>query len=604
MKIFGNLRFRTKIIIVCVLILLVNSAICGSLYYDYVFRDTLKNYYSSSEDMVSQMKMQLSNEMKSITTRVYATVNSQSFYVPMTSYLQNPDSVSTVKLMGEMSDVISEFYHGDRYVHSLSIETEYGSFDDFTRIRDHEFKFMDSPMHDYFVENPGETICWYPAMKSPIFKGNEQVVPVVYRFRIGKHDLFFVVSLQQSEIEKFLESTYSSYDSIFIADASGEDVLGCDEKKAKLLENFNEEDDEKKAVCKELDFEGDKYLVTYARMQGTGWKICSLKKAESLVGNLDRLRYFIVILMAVCVAVSIVLIIVVVHSMTEPLGRLSDIMNSATGEKNFSAEFEYPYSDEIGKLGKSFNYMTEKIDSLIAELNANIEELKEEKETVKQVQLQKRKAELKALQAQINPHFLYNTLNAITWQATDSNVPEIAVLSNSLGKFFRISLSSGREVITIDEELEHVKNYLKIQEIRYKDRLHYDFEIEEDVEELFTIKLIIQPLVENAIYHGIKEKEGPGHITIRIKREGSEDHRNLAIYVEDDGEGIEEERLAAIRQGLKSGIIDPDGGYGIYNINERLKLYYGTPFGLSIDSTYLKGTSAKITMPIQTTQEG
>ena len=134
MKIFGNLRFRTKIIIVCVLILLVNSAICGSLYYDYVFRDTLKNYYSSSEDMVSQMKMQLSNEMKSITTRVYATVNSQSFYVPMTSYLQNPDSVSTVKLMGEMSDVISEFYHGDRYVHSLSIETEYGSFDDFTRI--------------------------------------------------------------------------------------------------------------------------------------------------------------------------------------------------------------------------------------------------------------------------------------------------------------------------------------------------------------------------------------------------------------------------------------------------------------------------------------
>ena len=586
MKLFGNLRFRTRIIIVCVMILFFNSIICGSLYYSYVFRDTLNNYYSSSEDMVSQMKLQLTNEMKSITGRVYAIVNNLSFYTPMSLYLQN-----------------TEFYQGDRFVQSISIETEYGSFDNFTRIREHDFDFMDSFMHEYFTENPEETICWYPAMKSPIFKGSEMVIPVVYKFCLSNHDLYIVVSLQQSEINRYLKATYNSYDDIFIADAGGENILGCDEEKAQLLNFFEGIDEDSKAVCKELDHRGEKYLVTATRMHGTGWTICTLKKTDSLVGNLKKLRYFIVILMIVCVAISVGLIVVIVRSMTSPLGELGRLMNRVTVEKNFRTEFNYPYSDEIGTLAKSFNYMTSKIDSLITELNANIQELREEKETVRLVQLQKRKAELRALQAQINPHFLYNTLNAITWQATDSDVPEIAVLSNSLGKFFRISLSNGKEVITIGEELEHVMNYLKIQEIRYKDKLQYSFDIEEGTRELYTIKLIIQPLVENALYHGIKEKEGPGYIKVSIKREDNAGHRYLVIRVEDDGEGIEADRLDAIRKGLAGGISEPEEGYGIYNVNERLKLVYGPSYGLSIDSIYRKGTVSTITMPILTTED-
>ncbi|MCR5756217.1 MAG: sensor histidine kinase [Acetatifactor sp.] len=603
MKLFGNLRFRTKIIIVSVVILLLNSVICGGLYYDYVFKDTLKNYYSSSEDMVSQMRMQLTNEMKSITNRVYAIVNNLSFYTPMSQYIQNPDSASYVKLLGETADVISEFYQGDRYVHSVSIETEYGSFDNFTRIREHDFQFMDSFMREYFTENPNETICWYPAMKSPIFKGNDTVIPVVYRFHIDRKDIYIVVSLQQSEIAKSLEDTYSSYDSIFIADADGQNVLNCDEEKQALLEVFPEELDEKNAICKEVELQGETFLATYTKMNGTDWSICALKRAESLVGNLEQLRYFIILLMVICVAISITTVIVMAHSITAPLGNLNELMNQVTGEENFRAKFDYPYRDEVGDLGKSFNYMTAKIDQLIAELNENIEELREEKETVRLVQLQKRKAELKALQAQINPHFLYNTLNAITWQATDSNVPEIAVLSNSLGKFFRISLSGGREIITLSQELEHVENYLKIQGIRYKDKLQYTLDIEEGVEQLYTIKLILQPLVENAIYHGIKPKDSVGHIRIQVRRSNAEEQQTLHICVEDDGLGIEPQRLAAIQAGLSSGQIKQDDGYGIYNVNERIKLYYGMVYGLFIDSTYLSGTKATIIIPIQTTEE-
>ena len=218
--------------------------------------------------------------------------------------------------------------------------------------------------------------------------------------------------------------------------------------------------------------------------------------------------------------------------------------------------------------------------------------------------MQKRKAELKALQAQINPHFLYNTLNAITWQAADQGVPEISILSNSLGKFFRISLSRGKEVITVGEELEHVENYLRIQGIRYKDKMQYELQAAEDSRDLFIIKLVMQPLVENSIYHGIKLKKDMGHIRVSTKRCVRDDGiQTLCLIVEDDGEGIEEERLKEIQEGLARGRISEASGYGIYNVNERIKLYYGDAYGLSIESEYKKGTRATIQIPIHTTEE-
>lgn len=605
MKGLRNLRFRTKIILVCVVILLLNSVICGSLYYNYVFKDTLKNYYSSSEDMVSQMRMQLTSETQSITKRVHAIYNNPSFYGPMSQYIQDRNTVNYVKLLGDISDAITEFSQGDRYIQSVSIEMEGVSFDNFTRIRNHDFRFMESSMYEYFAEDPNATICWYPAMTSPVFRSNETVIPVVYRFRISREDIFVLICLQQSEIESFLEDTYSSYDRIFIADQDGQNIVNCGEQELQVLDYFSgEELENRNAICKEVEIDGETYLATYTVMNGTGWKICAMRSTESLVGNLEKLRYFIILMVCICAMISIVVIAIMAHSITAPLGQLSFLMNQVTQEEDFGNQFIYPYHDEVGNLSVSFNYMIEKINHLIAELNANIEALKEEKENVKIVQMQKRKAELKALQAQINPHFLYNTLNAITWQATDQGANEISTMSNSLGKFFRISLSKGKEIITIGEELEHVLSYLRIQGIRYKDKIQYEFCVPEDVKELYIIKLVLQPLVENAIYHGIKVREEAGKIRIAIRRGVSEAGiQTLCICVEDDGMGIEEERLEVINQGLRLGYVSQEGGYGIYNVNERIKLYYGDSYGLSIESEYRKGTRATIVIPVCTTEE-
>lgn len=604
MKRLRNLKFRTKIILVCILILLLNSVITGGFYYNYAFKDTLRNYYESSEDMVSQMKNYLSNETQSVTKRVHAIYNNQSFYLPMANYLRDPENINYTKLLGDVAHVITELHQGDRYIQSVYLYTKYGAFDNFTMIRNRFFQFEESELYRYFVENPNATIGWFPAMKSPVFTSNETVIPVVYRFLIERKELFVVICLRQSEIEDYLEHTYSSYDEIFIADKNGNNILNCGEEERGVLEQFSEKDlGNKNALCREITYDGERYLATYTHMEGTNWNICALRSAESLVGNLVALRNFIEVIVCVCALISIVVIILVAHAVTVPLGQLAEIMNRVTTE-DFHVQFSYPYKDEVGKLANSFNYMIRKIDELVRELNINIEALKEEKERVREVEMQKRKAELRALQAQINPHFLYNTLNAITWQAADCGAGEVSILSNSLGKFFRISLSKGREVITLREEIEHVTSYLKIQKIRYRDKIIYKLNVPEDVKDIYITKLVLQPLVENSIYHGIKLKEGVGTIRITVTRTNSAPGiPALEICVEDDGEGIETQQLEIINQGLSRGIINREIGYGIYNVNERLKLSYGDTYGLRLESEYKKWTRAVILIPIQTTQE-
>ena len=213
--------------------------------------------------------------------------------------------------------------------------------------------------------------------------------------------------------------------------------------------------------------------------------------------------------------------------MTASLESLAQTMTAAARE-DYQVEFRHPYRDEIGQLAASYNEM-------LAQIRRHIQALEEEKLHVQQVQRQKRKAELLALQAQINPHFLYNTLNMITWQAVDLGAEDISVISSSLGRYFRISLSRGREIIPLRDEIDHVNSYLEIQKIRYKSKLTYDVQLPEELGEIPVIKLILQPLVENALYHGIKVKKSGGGIRVRAGLDGTV----LTLTVEDDGVGIE-----------------------------------------------------------------
>ena len=247
--------------------------------------------------------------------------------------------------------------------------------------------------------------------------------------------------------------------------------------------------------------------------------------------------------------------------------------------------------EELQELAEHINQMAARLEALIAETRRNQEHLA--------------KAELRTLQAQINPHFLYNTLDTIIWQAESGKSEEVVRLTRSLSDFFRISLSSGADWIPVRQELKHVSAYLSIQQTRYRDILHYEVEAPEDTDSIYMLKLLLQPLVENALYHGIKEKRGGGQIRIRLALEGA----LMKFSVLDTGKGIPPERLAELQQALGAdapslqAAMEPGySGFGLRNVDMRIRLYYRKKKGLTLRSGP-EGTEVSFVIPIRTREE-
>jgi two-component system sensor histidine kinase YesM len=238
--------------------------------------------------------------------------------------------------------------------------------------------------------------------------------------------------------------------------------------------------------------------------------------------------------------------------------------------------------DEITELGRSFNIMIGKIKEL---LDSKIKE----QENLK-------KAEMRALQAQINPHFLYNTLDTIIWMAEAKKTDQVVEIVSALSSFFRISLSRGMDWITIGEEVERTRNYLTIQRMRYQDIMDFRIEMDDEVSKNTVLKLILQPLVENALYHGIKNKRQGGTIVVRAKRKSD---KEVLLEVEDNGIGFTGDKLAQLQAELNddSGEIKMESGFGIGNVNQRIRLYYGKQYGLSVRSGYNTGTCVTLVIP-------
>lgn len=233
---------------------------------------------------------------------------------------------------------------------------------------------------------------------------------------------------------------------------------------------------------------------------------------------------------------------------------------------------------ELRELTRSLNAMAGRLQDLIDENRREQENLK--------------KSELRALQAQINPHFLYNTLDAIVWLAEAGQSREVIHITRALSDFFRISLSQGKDWIPLSEEIKHLTGYLTIQKIRYRDILDYEIDIPEELFDLQVLKLLLQPLVENAIYHGVKHRRGRGMVRV----DGRMEDGWLVLRVRDNGAGMTPERLEAVRAGL--GADSGEGaGYGLFNVNKRIQLYYNQPKGVEIESEAGQGTCVTLRVP-------
>ncbi|GAB6990223.1 sensor histidine kinase [Paenibacillus pini] len=322
---------------------------------------------------------------------------------------------------------------------------------------------------------------------------------------------------------------------------------------------------------------GEPRFITVRTVEPIGWKIVGVAYLDEIVTTKKDLNQFIFWFLVVVIAVVVVLSIFVSAKISQPLRRLERSVKIVS-EGDFSTPIHVGGAYEVEQLSKRFNFMLHRIRQLM-------DQIIHEQEA-------KRKSELDVLQAQINPHFLYNTLNSVIRLAERGKKEEVTTTITSLSKFFRISLSKGKNTITLEEELEHVRHYLIIQTIRYKNKFKYTIECEEEALNCTTLKLILQPIVENAIYHGLEQMVDEGWIHIRAFIQ----NERLIITVADNGLGMSTQ----VMEQLLSGHIRHTGGsgVGVKNVNERIRLLYGKAYGLSFESEQEVGTKVTIILPV------
>jgi len=327
-----------------------------------------------------------------------------------------------------------------------------------------------------------------------------------------------------------------------------------------------------------IDLGGKEYQVVSKSMAKTDWTILALTPLSNVNQSMYQILITIILVVAAVLLITIISLNTILKRVVKPIIDLKNYMDLAD-KGNLTVGVDIQSTDETGLLAKSFNRMLGRIDGLMKQVVSEQEE--------------KRKYELQALQAQINPHFLYNTLDSIIWMAEMKN-PDVVPMTEALAKLFRISLNKGNELISITDEFEHVRNYLVIQSMRYKNKFDYTLSIADEVRYCKTIKLIIQPVVENSIYHGIKEMKEKGRIIIAAFR----DEDSLVITITDNGIGMEENICDSILKKESQGAKNGGSGIAVKNVNERIKLHFGDKYGLSYVSTKDKGTIATLLLPI------
>ena len=397
-----------------------------------------------------------------------------------------------------------------------------------------------------------------------------------------------LVDMNYSSIEQLLEKANSdtSGEYVYLMASDGEIIYHP--KQNMIHMGMYQENNNKAAgyedTTVEENFRGEKRLVTVKTISYTGWKLVSVVPMKSFSMGMTGMRNLVVLLVALTVLAAVLLNQMVSARISKPLRRLNNSVKEWEAG-NMNPDIYIGGSMEVEHLGKTLQSTVSQIHQLMDDIVVEQEE--------------KRKSELDALQSQINPHFLYNTLDSIVWMITGERYDDAVFMITQLASLFRISLSKGKTVIRIEDEVKHAQNYMNIQKIRYKNSFEVDFQIEEEILDGCIVKLVLQPLLENAIYYGMEYMDGEGEIHVR----GYRKDKDIYLEVEDNGLGMPEEEAAELLNG-KERPHKHGSGVGLVNVHSRLKLRFGENYGLLIHSCPDEGMLVQIHIPyIQYTAE-
>lgn len=366
---------------------------------------------------------------------------------------------------------------------------------------------------------------------------------------------------------------------IFLMDENGEIIYHP--KQQLIYTGLRREKISEILTCKEDHFitevDNEEKLYTMSTSEKTGWTVVGVANINELFAGRKETQRIYFESAALLLLGALIIAILFSDKLTKPITELRNSMKEVEKGNFKEIQLRERGDSEIAMLYKSFNAMTNEIQNLMEDKSRS--------------QKEKYKLELRALQSQINPHFLYNTLDSIVWMAEGAGNQEVVIMTASLAKLLRQSISNEEELVTIEKEVDYARSYLTIQKMRYRDQLNFRIDVDTEINSCHIVKLTLQPLVENAIYHGIKYRETKG--TVIIKGQKTED--GILLQVIDNGVGMEEETLKHILD--KKDGDGKRGGIAVENVNRRLKLYYGEEYGLKYESRVNEGTIVSILLP-------
>lgn len=552
-----------SIIAACVVAVSVCIAIFSAIYSTALLKDAKL----SSEQAVGQVALAVNNTLDSMCQKlefIEETVgdcsDSEDFYNKISVITRMQKDIYAVTVYGENGDIIAAT-NGDTSIKKqiykdLSFEKSLlESAEDFALSRPHVQTVFDGR---------------YPWVVTLASKADTPVL---------ENGVYIAIDYEFSEIAKYIDNVgIGRHGYCFITDCDGNIIYHPQQQlifsgiKSENTDFINEFSD---------GVHFDKNVIyTLTTTQGGHWRVVGLSFTDELaVERRTQIVFSIAISFLFCGIIALIVLRVYSKIINAPVRSLIKAMNAFENQaENFRYSGGTESVAELRIISSSFEHMAKTIQNLMERVH------REEKEL--------RKTELKALQAQINPHFLYNTLDSIQWMCEQGNTKDAAEMVRALARLFRISISRGRELITIKEELQHAENYMIIQSYRYRSQFSYSIDASDELMDCLCNKITIQPLIENAIYHGIDRMVDEGEIKITIKPAEDTDD-DILITVSDNGVGMTKEQCGKILAKDRS----DSGGIGVKNVNDRLKIYFGEKYGLSIESELDVGTTVTVRIP-------
>lgn len=586
-SIFENAKLRTKFILIFVILLIV--PFCVFIFYSTgriqtttqnqtltTAQKTFDETFASIESYLNQMDIVLDTVLEeSLIYQMTSTDPKEySVFLQYGDYLTLTSKLSLIQNLSEVDNI--RLYIGDDYIYSNNKLNFYSlsQIQDSTwyhELRTYPYKQWFTPL-DYADQPEGDQDYFsYARLYSGagISKDTPPVLRVDVSSAVMKQAMSYTTITDNSIMLLMAEN-----DIVLSAYANPE--LSLPDEALELLSELAE------ISWETIKLSGKNHYVFRSSFDANGWKLATIIPYSDINSVSKQLSLEMSFVMVALVSIALILAILLINYTLKRIGLLSAAMRQVE-DGNMDIQFSSTSKDELGQLTACFNHMTKRIRQLMDEKV--------------QYGLDIKNLELKALQAQINPHFLYNTLDTVNCLAIQNNIPVISDVVSALASFYKISLSKGRNHIKIRDEITHAKMYMMIQNIRFNNQINVTWDISPEIENLSVIKLILQPIMENAAIHGIYErKDSCGNIWVKGWLEGE----NVYFSVSDDGVGMTPEIISANFLVSSAEISDPSSGYGIRNINDRLRIAYGAEYGLTCESILNVGTKVIIHIPKNT----